>query len=177
MPPGWKLVRIIPRREAAVCGDVMPLKQYKIATHSQGKLEPVTIVPLVAIYACAVTQLRAGRRGRNVGALGVIWVEVGAFSRYEPQLVRIKAGLSGYPARRDRTRLEYKVPLVVRRQRDVNIDCLPAIVRSLDPRSTPCIVIIPSIAPPTGVRIPFSVETMGTPFQILLTSDPVARSG
>ena len=177
MPPRWKLVCIIPWRETAVCGDVMPLKQYKITAHSLRKLEPVTIVPQIAIYACTVTCLRSRRHRRNVGTLGIIWVGVGAFCRYEPQLVCIKAGLCSYPTRQDRTRLEYKVPLVVRCQRDLDVDCLPAIVCSLDPWTTPCIIIIPNIASATCFCGSFCVETMGTPFLLFYSGDPVTRSG
>jgi hypothetical protein len=58
----------------------MPLKQYKIPTRLWGKLEPVSIVPQITIYARTVRILRSRRRRRNVGALGIIWVVVGAFS-------------------------------------------------------------------------------------------------
>ncbi len=63
MPTLWKVVPIISWRETAICGDSMPLKQYKIATQSRRKLEPVLIVQSL------------GRR-RKVGTVGIFRVEL-----------------------------------------------------------------------------------------------------
>ena len=136
MPTRWKLVPVVPGRKTAVCCDIMPLKQNKISTHPCGKLEPVLIIPKSRTITCL-------RCRRNVGPLGIIRVEVGAMSRYEPQPVCIKAGLRRLLARRDRTCFERKVPLVMRRQCDREVDCLSGSVGSLDLR-TLILVVIPT---------------------------------
>jgi hypothetical protein len=144
----------------------MPLKQYPIATQSWGKLKPVYIFELSNV---------ASLPRRKVGAVGIVRVKVGAMSRYEPQPVCIKAGLCSL-ARRDRTRLERKVPQVMRRQNDLKVDLLSAIVGSLNPRAK-ILVVIPSIGLATGSQPIFFVETMGAKFLLFFPGDPVARFG
>ena len=139
MPTRWKVVPVIPVRSTAVCGHVIPLKQYPIATQPCGKLEPVLIIPPSRTIFC----LRSRGRRRNVSAVGIVRVEVGAMSRYEPQPVCIKAGLCRLLARRDRTCFERKVPLMMRRQCDREDDCLSRSVGSLDLR-TLILVVIPT---------------------------------
>ena len=139
MPTRWKLVPVVPGRKTAVCCDIMPLKQNKISAHSRRKLEPVLIIPKPRTITC----LRSRRCRRNVGPFGIIWVEVGPMSRYEPQLACIKAGLCRLLARRDRTCFERKVPLMMRRQCDREVDCLSRSVGSLDLR-TLILVVIPT---------------------------------
>ncbi len=61
MPTLWKVVPIISWRETVVCGDPMPLKQYKIATQSHRKLEPI---------------IQSLGRRRKVGAVGIVRVKL-----------------------------------------------------------------------------------------------------
>ena len=151
MPTRWKLVPVVPGRKTAICCDIMPLKQYPLATQPCRKLEPVLIIPTARTICCLCSR---GRR-RNVSAVGIVRVEVGAMSRYEPQPVCIKAGLCRLLARRDRTCFERKVPLVMRRQCDREVDCLSGSVGSLDLRTLILVVIPTNISRKRGSATSF----------------------
>lgn len=120
MPTLWEFIGTIARRETTVCGDVLPLKQNEITTQSCRKLELVVIIPSFGIT------------GRNVGSLGEIRVQVGGFSRYEPQLVCIKAGLCRRLAWRDGARLEFKVTHVMCRQLHLDVNNLSRLIARLN---------------------------------------------